>query len=76
MKNFQLLNHEHTPWDMTKRELSFQVEYNQSSKVKYIDCFEEVRPIFTNPCGEFTQISVKENAYKTYLEFFLRKNSN
>jgi hypothetical protein len=44
---------------MTKRELSFQVEYNQSSTVKYIDCFEEIRPIFTNPCGEFTQISVK-----------------
>ena len=58
---------------MTKRELSFQVEYNQSSTVKYIDCFEEIRPIFTNPCGEFTQISVKRNACKNILRIVLVK---
>ena len=49
----------------------FQVEYNQNMTVKYIDCFAEIRPVFTNPCIEFTQISVKQNGYKNILRIVL-----
>ena len=59
---------------MTKKEWSFQVDYNQSSIVQYIDHFGKIRPNFNNLCGGYVHILVNQNALENILiDGFLKK---
>ena len=58
---------------MGKKELNFQIKYNMSSAVKYMNYFGKITPIFNNSCGDYVNISVNQNAFKnTLIDVFLK----
>ena len=67
LKKSNSLNQAQISVDMGKRELNFQINYNLSSGVNYIDYFGKIRPIFNNLCGGYVHILVKQNGIENLL---------